>query len=40
MQNNYIRKISTKEVYTEAIDVENADFEYEETDDVIEKLIL
>lgn len=34
--NKHIRKIGTEEVYTEAIDVEFANFEYEETDDVIE----
>lgn len=27
-----IRKVSTDEIYDEAIDVENAPFEYEETD--------
>lgn len=36
----YIRKVGTEEVYAEAIDVENAGFEYEETDDAIEKLTL
>lgn len=28
----YIRKLYTDEVYTEAVDVEDADFEYVETD--------
>ena len=32
----YIRKIGTEEVYDEAIDVENAPYEYEETDEKIE----
>ena len=36
--NKCIRKVGTKEVYAEAIDVENANFEYEETDKVIEKI--
>lgn len=31
-----IRKIGTEEVYDEAIDVENAPYEYEETDVKIE----
>lgn len=30
--NKYIRKVGTEEVYAEAVDVENAGFEYEETD--------
>ena len=33
----YIRKIGTDEEYSEAIDVENAPYEYEETDKPIEK---
>ena len=33
----YIRKVGTHEVYDEAIDVENAPFEYEETDIPIEE---
>ena len=32
----YIRKVGTEEVYTEAIDVEDAPFVYEETDIPIE----
>ena len=36
--NKYIRKVGTEEVYTEAVDVENANFEYEETDEIIEKI--
>lgn len=34
--NLYIRKIGTNEIYDVAIDVENAPFEYEETDEIIE----
>lgn len=33
----YIRKVGTDEVYSEAIDVENAPYEYEETDIPIEE---
>lgn len=36
--NFYIRKAGTDEVYTEAIDVEGAPYEYEETEEVIEKV--
>lgn len=32
-----IRKIGTEEVYDEAIDVENAPYEYEETGEKIER---
>ena len=35
--NLYIRKIGTDEVYDEVIDVENAPFEYEETEEKIEE---
>ena len=35
--NKYIYKLGTEEVYSEAIDVENAPYEYEETDREIEK---
>lgn len=31
----YIRKIGTNEIYVEAVDVENSDFQYTETDEVI-----
>lgn len=31
-----IRKVGTDEVYDEAVDVEGASFEYEETDELIE----
>lgn len=31
----YIRKIGTEEVYDEAIDVENAPYQYEETETTI-----
>lgn len=34
----YIRKIGTGEVYGEAIDVENAPYEYEETETPIEEV--
>jgi hypothetical protein len=34
--NFYIRKVGTKEVYSEAIDVANAQYTYEETDEPIE----
>lgn len=33
----YIRKIGTEEVYDEAIDVEGAPYEYEETEEKIEQ---
>lgn len=33
----YIRKIGTDEEYSEAIDIEGAPYEYEETDKPIEK---
>lgn len=33
----YIRKIGTDEIYEEAIDVESSHYEYEETDEKIEK---
>lgn len=35
-ENLYIRQIETGVEYSEAIDVENAPFTYEETDDIIE----
>lgn len=31
-ENKYIRKVGTEEVYSEAIDIEGAPYEYEETD--------
>lgn len=34
--NKCIQKIGTTEVYSEAVDVENAPYKYEETDDYIE----
>ena len=34
--NHYIRQIPTGVIYYEAIDVENAPYTYEETDDIIE----
>lgn len=36
--NKMIRKIGTSEEYIEAVDVENAPFEYEETDKDIPKM--
>lgn len=35
--NLYIQKIGTDEIYDEAVDVENAHYEYEETDVLIEE---
>lgn len=35
--NKYIRKVGTNEEYSEAIDVEGAPYEYEETDKEIEQ---
>lgn len=35
-ENYMIRKIGTDEIYEEAIDIEGANFEYEETDEKIE----
>ena len=37
-ENKYIRKVGTEEVYSEAVDIESAPFEYEETYIVIEQL--
>ena len=34
-ENLYIRKIGTDEIYDEVVDVENAPYEYEETDQEI-----
>ena len=36
-QNLYIQKVGTEEIYGEAIDVENAPYEYVETDKPIEE---
>ena len=33
----YIHKIGTEEMYTEVIDIENAPYEYEETEEKIKK---
>ena len=33
----YIRQIETGAIYSEAIDVENSSYTYEETDELIEK---
>lgn len=35
--NLYIHKIGTEEIYTEVIDIENAPYEYEETEEEIKK---
>jgi hypothetical protein len=35
-ENKYIRKVGTNEEYSEAIDIEGAPYEYEETDKEIE----
>lgn len=32
----YIRKVGTEEIYSEAIDIENASYTYEETSEFIE----
>ena len=37
-KNLYIRKVGTDEVYSEAVDVEDAPYTYEETDKEIEDL--
>ena len=34
---HYIRQVETGNIYTEAIDIENASYTYEETDEIIEK---
>lgn len=34
-----IRKVGTDEIYDEAIDVENASFAYEETDQALERIL-
>lgn len=36
-ENKYIRKVGTNEEYSEAIDIEGAPYEYEETDKEIEE---
>ena len=33
----YIRKVGTEEIYDEAIDIESAPYEYEETEEKIEQ---
>ena len=35
-ENFLIKKVGTEEIYTEAIDVENASYTYEETDTLID----
>ena len=37
-ENYMIRKVGTEEIYEEAIDVENAPYEYEETEELREEL--
>lgn len=36
--NKYIQKVGTTEIYSEAIDIEGATYEYVETDKEIEKI--
>ena len=36
--NLHIHKIGTEEIYTEVIDIENAPYEYEETEELREEL--
>lgn len=36
-ENKYIRKVGSNEEYSEAIDIEGAPYEYEETDKKIEQ---
>lgn len=36
-ENKYIRKVGTDEVYSEAVDIEGANYQYEETEIVIEE---
>ena len=38
--NKYIHKVGTNEIYSEAIDIEGAPYEYEETDKEIEDEVL
>jgi hypothetical protein len=37
-ENKYIHKVGTNEEYSEAIDIEGAPYEYEETDREIERM--
>lgn len=37
-ENKYIRKVGTDEVYSEAVDIEGANHQYEETETVIEEI--
>lgn len=37
-ENKYIQKVGTTEIYSEAIDVEGATYEYVETEQVIENI--
>lgn len=37
-ENKYIQKVGTNEVYSEAIDIEDAPYEYVETDKEIETI--
>lgn len=38
--NFYIRKVNTEQIFTDAIDVESANYEYIETDEQIEQELL
>lgn len=33
-----IKKIGTEEIYDEAIDIEDSNFQYEETDEIVEEI--
>ena len=37
-ENKYIKKVGTEEIYSEAIDIQGAPYEYVETDEVIDQL--
>ena len=39
-ENKYIRKVGTDEVYSEAVDIEGANYQYEETEIVIEEPVI
>lgn len=37
-ENKYIRKVGTDEVYSEAVDIEDTNYQYEETETIIEEI--
>lgn len=37
-RNRYIKKVGTTEIYSEAVDVEDAPYVYEETEELIENI--